>query len=96
MDKGLESLVSHDIFDLKLQSETLEELSLISSRLIYKVKADGTFKARLVAHGWAMKIGGDCGGTYVPCAELGARGFLWPSPPESGGQLGNTKCKSRS
>ena len=42
----------------------------IKSKWVFKRKADGSFKGRLVAQGWNQVPGLDCGSTFAPVCRL--------------------------
>ncbi|CAM9284251.1 unnamed protein product, partial [Sphacelaria rigidula] len=46
------------------------------TRWVFKVKADGRFKARLVVQGWAQRHGLDCGSTFAPVCRLESQRLL--------------------
>ena len=43
---------------------------MIGTQWVHKVKADGTYKSRLVVQGWSQVPGIDCGGTFAPVCRL--------------------------
>ena len=43
---------------------------IIGSRWVYKVKADNSYKGRVVVLGWGQVQGVDCGGTFAPVCRL--------------------------
>ncbi|CAN0332528.1 unnamed protein product, partial [Hapterophycus canaliculatus] len=52
------------------------EASAIGSRWVFKVKPDGTFKARLVVQGFGQRHGIDCGGTFAPVCRISSQRTL--------------------
>ena len=42
----------------------------IGSRWVFKRGADGTYKVRIVAQGWNVVPGVDCGGSFSPVCRL--------------------------
>ena len=65
MEKELQSLKAHQVADLVPESEVPESSRIIGTRWIFRVKADGLFKARLVVKGYNQRVGIDCGETYA-------------------------------
>ena len=43
---------------------------IVGSRWVYKVKADKSYKGRVVVLGWGQVLGVDCGGTFAPVCRL--------------------------
>ena len=58
------------MYTLVPRSEVPPEQKVIGSKWIYKVNADNTHRARLVAKGWNQVPGRDCGGTFAPVCTL--------------------------
>ena len=73
MDKELDSLQQHDVAELISPDSVSSDSSVISTRWVYKVKADGRFKARLVVQGWGQWHGIDRGATYAPVCRIGSQ-----------------------
>ena len=44
--------------------------NVVGTRCVYKIKADGVYKGRLVVLGWSQVPGIDCGGTLTPVCRL--------------------------
>ena len=72
MDKELASLNHHNVHDLVRMTSVPLDHKIIGSRWVFKQKVDGTFQARLVAHGWGQAPGVDCGGTFAPVCRNGS------------------------
>ena len=74
MQKEMQSLDEHEVADL-IPSESLPPgPSIIGTRWVCRVKADGRFKARLVVQGWAQQQHGiDCFTTFAPVCRLGSQ-----------------------
>ena len=43
---------------------------IVGSRWVYKVKADKSYKGRVVVLGWGQVPGIDCGGPFAPVCRL--------------------------
>lgn len=67
MKKELQSLKKNEVADIVTFDTLPPKASPIGSRWVFKVKPDGTFKARLVVQGYGQRHGIDCGGTFAPC-----------------------------
>lgn len=66
----MRSLRDLEVFFLVPRSSVSPGKTIRGSKWVYKVKSDGTHKARLVAQGWNQVPGRDCGGTYSPVCRL--------------------------
>ena len=69
-DKEMKSLQDLKVYTLVPRSGVPPEQKVIGSKWVYKVKADNTPKARLVAKRWNQVPGRDCGGTFAPVCRL--------------------------
>ncbi|CAM9396793.1 unnamed protein product [Hapterophycus canaliculatus] len=76
MEKELQSLKEHKLADLVTIDTLPPEGKLIGSRWVFKVKLDGTFKARLVVEGFGHRYGIDCGGTFAPAYRISSQRTL--------------------
>ncbi|CAM9732843.1 unnamed protein product, partial [Hapterophycus canaliculatus] len=76
MEKELQSLKEHQVADLVTIDTLPPEASAIGSRWVFKVKPDGTFKARLVVQGFGQRHGIDCGGTFAPVCRISSQRTL--------------------
>lgn len=75
MHKELNSL--DKVADLVPASSIPPSNTIIGSRWIYRVKADGRLKARLVVQGWAQRHRFDCFSTFTPvCKSKSQRPLL--------------------
>ena len=72
MVKELASLKQHNVYDLVSITSVPLGHEVIVSGWVFKQKADGTLKARLVAQGWGHVPGVDCGGTFAPECRIGS------------------------
>ncbi|CAN0021391.1 unnamed protein product [Sphacelaria rigidula] len=63
----LQSIKDHQVADTIPTGSVPPNNNIIGTRWVFKVKADGHFKARLVVQGWAQRHGLDCGSTFAPC-----------------------------
>ncbi|CAM9866800.1 unnamed protein product [Sphacelaria rigidula] len=64
-DKEVESLCSSNVFSLVVITVTTAWMKAIGSRWVYKVKADITYKGRLVVKGWGQVPGIHLCGTFT-------------------------------
>ena len=76
MEKELQSLKDHEVADLVTIDTLPPGASPIGSRWVFKVKPDGTFKARLVVQGYGQRHGIDCGGTFAPVCRISSQRTL--------------------
>ena len=68
----MDSLKQHDIYKLVNISSVPKGEEIIGSRFVFKQKADGRFKARLVVHGHVQEPGIDYGRSYAPVCRIGS------------------------
>ncbi|CAN0097080.1 unnamed protein product [Sphacelaria rigidula] len=66
----LQSIKNHEVSDIIPASSVPSNNSIIGTRWVFKVKADGRFEARLVVQGWSQRHGPDCGSTFAPVCRL--------------------------
>ena len=69
-DKEMDSLKQHHVYDLVPSTSIPAGQRAVGSRWVYKIKADKTFKGRLVVQGWGQVAGVDCGGTFAPVCRI--------------------------
>ena len=73
IDKEMNSLNEHKVFDLVSITEIPKGEKAIGSRYVFKQKADGTFKARLVVQGFSQRPGIDFGQSFAPVCRIGSQ-----------------------
>ena len=64
--KGMDSLKELNIYTLIPKWTIPPVTKIIGSKRVCKRKADSTYKARIVAQGWNLARGIDCGGVFSP------------------------------
>ena len=69
-DKEVASLKNNNVYTLVLATAVPAGHKIIGSRWVYKVKADKSYKGRVVVLGWGEVPGVDCGGTCAPVCRL--------------------------
>ena len=72
IQKERDSLKQHDIYKLVNISSVPKGEKIIGSRFVFKQKADGRFKARLVVQGHVQEPGIDYGRSYAPMCRIGS------------------------
>ncbi|CAM9927616.1 unnamed protein product [Sphacelaria rigidula] len=72
----LKSIKNHEVADIIPASSVPSNNNIIGTRWVFKVKADGRFKARLVVQGWSQRHGLDCGSTFAPVFRLESQRLL--------------------
>ena len=72
----LRSISDHKVADTIPSSLVPPNNNIIGTRWVFKVKADGRMKARLVVQGWAQRHGFDCGSTFAPVCRLESQRIL--------------------
>ena len=72
----LRSIKEHRVADIIPAGAVPPNNNIIGTRWVYKVKADGRFKARLVVQGWSQRHGFDCGSTFAPVCRLESQRIL--------------------
>ena len=65
-DKEIHSLEKHSVYELVPMSFVASSQKVVGTRWVNKIKADGTFKSRLVVQGWSQVPGIDYGGIFAP------------------------------
>eukprot|EP00752_Nemacystus_decipiens_P018047 g16180.t1 len=90
MEKELQSLTDHEVADLVTVDTLPPGASPIGSRWVFKVKPDGTFKARLVVQGYGQRHGIDCGGNFAPVCRISSqRTLLCTAASKNFGMIGS-------
>ena len=69
-DKEVASLKKNNVYTLVPATAVPAGHKIIGSRWVYKVKADKSYKGRVVVLGWGQVPGVDCGGTFAPVCRL--------------------------
>ena len=69
-DKEVASLKKNNVYTLVPATAVPAGHKIIGSRWMYKVKADKSYKGRVVVLGWGQVPGVDCGGTFAPVCRL--------------------------
>ena len=69
-DKEVASLKKNNVYTLVPATAVPAGHKIIGSRWVYKVKADISYKGRVVVLGWGQVPGVDCGGTFAPVCRL--------------------------
>ena len=64
------SLEKLGVFELVPITSVPARHNLVGTRWVLKIKADNTYKGRLVAQGVPKVLGVDCGGTFAPVRRL--------------------------
>ena len=75
MRKELDSLNDHEVADL-IPFSVPAGYSVIGTNLVYRVKTEGRFKARVVVQGWAQQHGIDCSTTFAPVCPISSQLML--------------------
>ena len=68
----MDSLKQHDVYKLVNISSIPKGEKIIGSRFVFKQRADGRFKARLVVQGPVQEPGIDYGRSYAPVCRIGS------------------------
>ena len=69
-EREIESLKERKVYKLVPRTAVPPGRKRIKSKWVFKRKADGSFKGRLVAQGWNQVPGLDCGSTFAPVCRL--------------------------
>ena len=69
-DKEVASLKKNNVYTLVPATAVLAGHKIVGSRWVYKVKADKSYKGRVVVLGWGQVPGVDCGGMFDPVCRL--------------------------
>ena len=65
----------HGVYELIPTTSVPNGRKLVGTRWVYKIKADGVYKGRLVVLGWTQVPGIYYGDTFAPCAGSRASGW---------------------
>eukprot|EP00903_Cladosiphon_okamuranus_P022099 g20321.t1 len=76
MEEERQSLKEHEVADIVTIDTRPPGASPIGSRWVFKVKPDGTFKARQIVQGYGQRHGIDCGGTFAPVCRISSQRTL--------------------
>ena len=74
--KGMDSLKELNVYTLIPKWTIPPVTKIIGSKRVCKRKADSTYKARIVAQGWNLVPGIDCGGVSSPVYRLQSIGMV--------------------
>ena len=69
-DSEVASLEKHGVYELIPITSVPTGQRVIGMRWVNKIKADGTYRSRLVVLRWSQVPGIDCGGTFAPVCRL--------------------------
>ena len=69
-DKEVASLKKNNVYTLVPATAVPAGHKIIGSRWVCKVKADKSYKGRVIVLGWGQVPGVDCGGTFAPVCRL--------------------------
>ena len=69
-ENEIKSLQDLDVYSLVPRSTVPPGKKVISTKWVFKIKPNKTYKARLVAQGWSQVPGQDCGSTFAPVCRL--------------------------
>ena len=72
IDKEMNSLKEHQVYELVPITSVPKDNKIIGSRFVFKQKTDGRFKARLVVQGYVQEPGIDYGKSYAPVCRVGS------------------------
>ena len=81
-DERIASLENHGMFELVFIILVTNGRKVVGARWVYKTKADGVYKGRLVVLGWSQVPGVDCGGTFAPVCRLQSIRMVLPIAAE--------------
>ena len=83
-NKEMDSLKKHEVYHLVSITSFPKGQKIIGSRFVFKQKADGQFKDRLVVQGYVQEPGIDYGKSYVPVCRIGSIRVLLTTANEHG------------
>ena len=83
-DKEMERLRAHNIYDLVPITSISTGQKAISSRWVYEVKADNSFKGRVVFQAGGQVRGRACGGTFAPVCRIQSIRMVLATAVETG------------
>ena len=69
-EREIESFKERKVYKLVRRTAVPPGRKRIKPKWVFKRKADGSFKGRLVAQGWSQVPGLDCGSTFAPVCRL--------------------------
>ena len=69
-DKEISSLEKHGVFDLVPITSVPAGHKVVGTRWVFKIKAQSTYKGRVVVQVLSQIPGVDCGGTFAPVCRL--------------------------
>ena len=69
-DKEVASPKKNNVYILVPATAVPAGHKIVGSRWVYKLKADKSYKGRVVVLGWGQVSGVDCGGTFAPVCRL--------------------------
>ena len=81
-DERIASLENRGMFELVFIILVTNGRNVVGARWVYKTKADGVYKGRLVVLGWSQVPGVDCGGTFAPVCRLQSIRMVLPIAAE--------------
>ena len=67
------SLKEYDVYELVPINQVSKGQKIIGSRFVFKQKADGRLKARLVVRVYSQEAGVDHGKTFAPVCRIGSQ-----------------------
>lgn len=70
--KEMASLAKHKVYTLVPITSVPKEEKILGTRFVFKQKADGRFKVRLVVQGHVQESGIDYGRSYAPVCRIGS------------------------
>ena len=79
----LRSISDHRVAETIPSSLVPPNNNIIGTRWVYKVKADGRMKARLVEQGWSQRHGFDNESTFAPMRRLEENDLLAIATPKN-------------
>ena len=88
IQKEMDGLKQHDVYKLVNVSSVPNGEKIIGSRFVFKQKADGRFKARLVVQGQVQEPEIDYGRSYAPVCRIGSIRTLLTIACEKGWLVG--------
>lgn len=80
MEEEKKSLDDFGVYTLAPTSDVPQGQNVVRSNGVFKGKSGNTYKARVVAQGWDVFPGNDCGCTYAPVCRLQSIRMCLQSP----------------
>eukprot|EP00903_Cladosiphon_okamuranus_P015234 g14080.t1 len=71
-EREMASLKERGVFELVPRTDIPPGRKCIKTKWVFRRKADGTYKGRVVAQGWNQVPGIDSGSTYAPVCKIGS------------------------